>query len=62
MPQLRTFLSWRSSRVENKEIRKSKSGPIKDKTKKSGGEKLHLQNLEEENCNLALDILARVSY
>ena len=61
MPQLRTFLSWCSSR-ENKEIRKSKSGPIKDKTKKSGGEKLHLQNLEEENCNLALDILARVSY
>ena len=62
MPQLRTFLSWRSSRVENKEIRKSKSGPIKDKTKKSGGEKLHLQNLEEENCNFALDFLARVSY
>jgi DNA-dependent protein kinase catalytic subunit len=61
MPRLRTFLSWRPSRSENKEIKKYKSRPIKDKAKRSGGEKLYLRNLEEENCKFSLDILSQVS-
>jgi hypothetical protein len=59
MPNLRIFLSWSPTKTDNKEIKKFKSGPLNDKPKKMG-EKLHLQNLEEENCKIALDILTLV--
>ena len=62
MPSLRVYLSYQHQVSENVEIRKRKRTPVVKKTRRNLTEtQVVAKNYDEENCELALSIIAKVN-
>ena len=62
VPNLRVYLSYRSKGAGDVDVKKTRVGPVNVRRQKKKTNLVVNRNFEEENCNLALNILMKVPF